>query len=837
MTQFPRTDLERPLVSVLIRTTGRDSLARAIDSVAHQALPGVELLVVNAGGRPIAPPVAPAGLALRWLDPGRPLPRSEAANALLDAAQGNYLLFLDDDDWLLPGHLPRLAAALDEDPALAAAYGDVECVVAAGTARQRTTMVYDREFDAGALQLQNFLPIHAVLFRAAAAHAAPACRFAPELALFEDWDFWLQLAARGPFRRVPGLGAVYAIDDQDGSRHADAANALRRDMLAKLGARQLARWQPGDVAALVERQAASVQALRAAEQAAAALEQRGGELQAVLEARSARIHVLAEALTQTQAHSRAQQAELEKLAQLRLTMLHEIALMQGSLSWRVTRPLRAAKRRIEALRQPRMLRLARNVASAVRQDIRRNGVAGFARRLPYYLRNRGAYLQRLRTGAPGGNPSMFDAAPPQLREIRLHPDLDAPCAPIDASVSVVIPTLNAGVEFEWLLRKLRGQRGLREVEIVIVDSGSRDGTVACARALGAKVIEILPSEFSHSHARNLGAQHASGDYLLFMVQDAYPIGDQWLRGMLGFLQEHADQKLAAVSCAEYSRSDSEMMYDAMINTHYKFLGCLEHDRLGEWRGDDHMALRSQGQLSDVACLISRPLFEQYRYRGDYAEDLDLGIRLIKDGMRVAMLASVKAVHSHNRPAYYYLKRTFVDVVFLVRLFEDFTYPRCESLAGLVAGIRGTATHITEWLHGQAQVPATGVLSEQLAGWIANARRALERQSAAQASAVGDARLDEFVDRLAQSPGQASPDALAREESRRFADMFLGRLEHFNAFAASVYGEQDAVLRAEAADVIRKTFAATAGAALAFYCLDHADDAQAQAIRAELVAGV
>jgi glycosyltransferase involved in cell wall biosynthesis len=500
-------------------------------------------------------------------------------------------------------------------------------------------------------------------------------------------------------------------------------------------------------------------------------------------------------------------------------------------------PLRGARRALQSLARRRPVRLVRNVASAVKQDIRRNGVAGFARRVPYYLRNRRAYLQRLRSGAPGGNPSQFDAAPPQLRDVRLHPDLDEPRAPIDASVSVVIPTLNAGVEFEWLLRKLRGQRGLREVEIVVVDSGSRDGTVACAHALGAKVIEILPSEFSHSHARNLGARNASGDYLLFMVQDAYPIGDQWLRGMLAFLQEHAEEKLAAVSCAEYSRSDSEMMYDAMINTHYKFLGCLEHDRLGEWRGDDHMALRSQGQLSDVSCLISRSLFEQYRYRGDYAEDLDLGIRLIKDGMRVAMLASIKAVHSHNRPAYYYLKRTFVDVVFLVRLFEDFTYPRCESLAGLVAGIRATAAHITAWLQAQVEAPAAGVLSEQLAAWIADARRALERSAPAGAIATGDTRLDDFVHRIGQTQAQQPLDGPARDEGRRFADMFLGRLEHFNAFAAAVYGELDAVLRAEAADVVRKTFAATAGAALAFYCLDHTGDAQAQAIRAELVAGV
>lgn len=846
-------------MSVLIRTTGRASLAQAVASVAAQSLQDLEIVLANAAGRPL-PPLPAQPVPVRWVDTGARLPRSAAANALLDAARGRYWLFLDDDDWLLPDHLSKLAAALEAQPQLVAAYGDVECVSDAGTPQQKIVAVYDRDFDAAALQVQNYLPIHAVLFRAAAVQAPPPCRFTPELELFEDWDFWLQLAARGPLQRVPGVSAIYAIDPQAGSRHSDEHNALRRAMLERLGRRQLARWKPADVAQLVERESAAGARTRALEQAQVALEHaRAGleqelhareqtidDLQRVLESRNSRIHELAGALSEQQAHSRVQQAEIEKLGQVRLQLLHDIGLLQhqlqlmlNSISWRVTRPLRGAKKAaltaVERSRSP--LRLVRNVTSAAVQDIGKHGPVGFARRVPYYLRHRNSYFKRLGGTAPGGDPQLFQGTPPQLRDIRLHPDLAAEKPPIDATVSVVIPTLNAGVEFGWLLRKLRGQQGLRGVEIVVVDSGSKDDTVRLAREAGAKVVEILPSEFSHSYARNLGASNASGDYLLFTVQDAYPVGNLWLHGLLAFLLEHADEKLAAVSCAEYARSDSEMMYDAMINTHYRFLGCLDHDRLGEFRGDDHMALRSQGQLSDVACLIPRPLFEQYRYRGDYAEDLDLGIRLIKDGMRVAMLASIKAVHSHNRPAYYYLKRTFVDVIFLVGLFDDFTYPHCDSLPGLVSGVRNTAGYISRWLADAPAQESPGVLSEQLGAWIGAARAALEQGVDAQPAALGDARLDEFVNRVAADfPAPARSDATAQQEARRFTDMFLGRLEHFNGFAAQVYGEQDAVLRQEAADVIRKTFAATVGAALAFYCLDHREPG-AEAIRSELVAGV
>jgi glycosyltransferase involved in cell wall biosynthesis len=51
---------------------------------------------------------------------------------------------------------------------------------------------------------------------------------------------------------------------------------------------------------------------------------------------------------------------------------------------------------------------------------------------------------------------------------------------INRKVSVVIPTKDAGVEFKNTLEKIRGQRGIREIETVIVDSGSEDNTVILA---------------------------------------------------------------------------------------------------------------------------------------------------------------------------------------------------------------------------------------------------------------------------------------------------------------------------------------------------------------------
>jgi glycosyltransferase involved in cell wall biosynthesis len=792
-------------------------LAKAIESVVQQSFADWEIVVVNAGGHPI-PEALLGGVgedSLRCLQPGQPLDRSAAANVLLDAARGRYALFLDDDDWLLPDHLFKLVTVLDAAPDLVAAYADVQMVGGPQDALQ-AGHVFESDFDPLRLQCENYLPIHSVLFRRAVTEASPPCRFDQSLDLFEDWDFWLQLAARGLFRRVPGVSAVYMLSADAGSGHAQLQSAERQRMLGQLAALQLARWRPQQVAELMQlftAQAAEIRQLRAT------------------------------SLTALRNEVVAQQHEIQKLERLHVAHLQKIEAIYRSRSWRITRPLRGLVRLLGWVRTGQLLRLLSRLPRAVGVELRRHGLVGFLARVPFYLRNWRVYLPRLAVRPPV-QMADFHASPPVPKDVRLHPDLTGGGDMLETSVSVVIPTLNAGPEFRWLLRKLRAQKAVRDLEIVVVDSGSSDATVRWAREAGCTVVEIMPAEFSHSHARNLGADASRGEHLLFMVQDAYPIGDHWLYGMLRFLLDHADQNLVAASCAEYSRSDSDMMYDAMVHTHYRFLGCLAYDRIGEFKGHDHMALRTQGQLSDVSCLILRECFMRYRYQGDYAEDLDLGIRLIQDGYRVAMLASVKVIHSHNRPAYYYLKRSFVDAIFLVGLFKDFTYPRCESAIGLLAGLISTATHLSVWLSGLQASPEARPLGDEIKQWTETSRATLNELRLNSPLDLGDPRLNLFLQEVArQHLGQDLVlDGPARDEARRFGDSFLARLEHFNEFAGAVYGPQDDLLRHGLRDVVRKTFAATAGSALAFFYLDRQAQTgpeadMAQTFFRELKAGV
>lgn len=245
----------------------------------------------------------------------------------------------------------------------------------------------------------------------------------------------------------------------------------------------------------------------------------------------------------------------------------------------------------------------------------------------------------------------------------------------NSNVSVIIPTLNAGEEFTSLLTSLRSQIGIEGLEIIVVDSGSRDRTTMLAEEFGATVHSIRPEDFSHSAARNTGADLATGQYLVFMTQDAMPGSYTWLAEILYALQNN---DAVAATCLESPRSDTDLFYQANNWAHRRFLEADAGDRILTMpHSEDYRSLRQNGQLCNIACAIDRQTFHQYRFRYAYAEDLDLGLRLIRDGKRLLLLDSAPVIHSHHRDAYYYLRRGYVDTIWLSRLFPD--YPLQPSL--------------------------------------------------------------------------------------------------------------------------------------------------------------
>ena len=93
--------------------------------------------------------------------------------------------------------------------------------------------------------------------------------------------------------------------------------------------------------------------------------------------------------------------------------------------------------------------------------------------------------------------------------------------------SVVIPTKNPGAIFQRVLDAVETQETKWPYEILVIDSGSTDGTVDFIQSRkNVRLHQILSTEFGHGKTRNLGVSMTSGEFVAMLTHDALPVNSQ-----------------------------------------------------------------------------------------------------------------------------------------------------------------------------------------------------------------------------------------------------------------------------------------------------------------------
>lgn len=345
-----------PLVSIIIRSMARPTLTEALDSVAQQNYPQIEIVVVNALGA--AHPLLEercGNFPLRFIDQGQPLDRSAAANVGLDAAHGHYLGFLDDDDLLYPDHISALVAALKRQSEVRVAYSGVRMIAYLPDGSVGAETVLNQPFHLPSLRAQNYIPMHAVLFQREL--LAVGCRFDERLALYEDWDFWLQLAKYSEFAHVDQVTACYRNFGHSGfGLHADAAKIAAGR--AALFDKWRLIWSGAELSealtALLDGVIHPQNRRRAAESSTpeaftARLDEQCRLLQQLL-VRWDDHRRGQEALGESQRRIEQLSATVQKLDEQLAQQSQQLAAVYQSTSWKITGPLRGLSRALRQLR-------------------------------------------------------------------------------------------------------------------------------------------------------------------------------------------------------------------------------------------------------------------------------------------------------------------------------------------------------------------------------------------------------------------------------------------------------------------------------------------------------
>ncbi|HEY6068478.1 MAG TPA: glycosyltransferase, partial [Gaiellaceae bacterium] len=206
-------------------------------------------------------------------------------------------------------------------------------------------------------------------------------------------------------------------------------------------------------------------------------------------------------------------------------------------------------------------------------------------------------------------------------------------------ISVLIPVKNGGAGLVRCLEGIARQEVEDEVEVVVVDSGSSDGSVERARDLGAHVHEIDPGQFVHGATRNLAAQLSRGDVLVFTVQDAVPADERWLATLVGALD-------GAGVAGAYGR---QLPHEDASPPERFFLDFMYGPTPRIQRLADVGELTFEQTLfSNVNSAIPRRVWERNPFQDDVrmSEDQEWSRRMLLSGRAIAYEPRAAVRHSH-----------------------------------------------------------------------------------------------------------------------------------------------------------------------------------------------
>jgi glycosyltransferase involved in cell wall biosynthesis len=216
---------------------------------------------------------------------------------------------------------------------------------------------------------------------------------------------------------------------------------------------------------------------------------------------------------------------------------------------------------------------------------------------------------------------------------------------VPAAVTVAIPVLNGGWRLDEVLAAVRSQRLDRDIELLVCDSGSDDGSPDAAAEAGARVLRIEPHEFSHGRTRNLLAAEARGEHVVFLTQDATPAHDRWLEQMLrGF--ELADD-VALVTGPYLPRPDAPVHVRRELEELFASMGDEPRVfRLAD-AGDPPMPGAATFH-TDANGALAKDVWRRIPFRDvRYAEDQLLALDVLRAGLARAYVPQAAVLHSHH----------------------------------------------------------------------------------------------------------------------------------------------------------------------------------------------
>ena len=220
-----------------------------------------------------------------------------------------------------------------------------------------------------------------------------------------------------------------------------------------------------------------------------------------------------------------------------------------------------------------------------------------------------------------------------------------------ASASILILAKNEAQNIGKCLDAVFAQNWPGEIEVILIDSGSSDQTVEIAGRYPLKLFRLASEAFHHARTRNLAAELARGDPLVYLAADALPSDRNWMRGLL---HNFSDPAVGAVYGRHLPRHHASIERCNVLDTMYS------PTRLEKSAANRAQLGYRYCHFSTVNCAIRRQVWQQTGFPGNMnvCEDVAIASRILEAGWKIVYEPGAAVYHTHQFSAVQLFRRYF-----------------------------------------------------------------------------------------------------------------------------------------------------------------------------------
>jgi glycosyltransferase involved in cell wall biosynthesis len=224
---------------------------------------------------------------------------------------------------------------------------------------------------------------------------------------------------------------------------------------------------------------------------------------------------------------------------------------------------------------------------------------------------------------------------------------------VSPKASIIIRCCNEEKHIGRLLSGIFSQNR-NDIEILLVDSGSDDATLAIASHYPVKIVRIKPEDFSFGYSLNQGCKKSSGEFLVFASAHVYPLYRDWIDRLL---QPFKNEKVALTYGKQRGNSDTKYSEQQIF---YK------------WFPESSNIKQNSPFCNNANTAIRRCVWEKEKYNEDLTglEDLDWAKRIMESGYDISYVAEAEVIHVHDEPMIGIFNRYRREAIALRNIYPD-----------------------------------------------------------------------------------------------------------------------------------------------------------------------